>query len=94
MRAELKAQKERESSARLNYGSVKAERLPSVGASADYGSIGSELVGAQPTYSYGLRVRVPVFDGGRRDARRAEAFRNTGRNRRARAIWNSRWNWT
>jgi len=74
MRAELKAQKERESSARLNYGSVKAERIPSVGASADYGSIGSELVGAQPTYSYGLSVRVPVFDGGRRDARRAESF--------------------
>lgn len=74
MRAELKAQKERESSARLNYGSVKAERIPTVGASADYGSIGSELVGAQPTYSYGLSVRVPVFDGGRRDARRQESF--------------------
>ena len=73
-RAELKAQKERESSARLNYRSVKAERIPSVGASADYGSIGSEIVGAQPTYSYGLTVRVPVFDGGRRDARREESF--------------------
>ncbi len=73
-RAELKAQKERESSARLTYGSVKAERIPSLGASADYGSIGSELIGAQPTYSYGLSVRVPVFDGGRRDARREESF--------------------
>ena len=73
-RAELKAQKEREQSARLSYGAVKAERLPSVAASADYGTIGSAPVGAQPTYSYGVVVKVPVFDGGRRDARRAESF--------------------
>jgi outer membrane protein TolC len=74
LRAELKAQKEREESARLSYGSVRAERLPSLGASANYGSIGSELVGAQPTYDYGLSLRVPLYDGGRRDARRAESF--------------------
>jgi outer membrane protein len=73
-RPELKAQKEREASARLTYRSVSAERLPSVGASADYGGIGSELVGAQPTYSYGISVKVPVFDGGRRDARRVESM--------------------
>lgn len=74
LRAELKAQKEREQSARLGYGSVKAERLPSLGASANYGSIGSEIVGAQPTYDYGLSLRVPIYDGGRRDARRAESL--------------------
>ena len=73
-RAELKAQKEREESARLSYGSVRAERLPSLGASANYGSIGSEIVGAQPTYDYGLSLRVPLYDGGRRDARRSESF--------------------
>lgn len=73
-RAELKAQKDREASAHLSYTAVRAERLPSVGASADYGSIGSKLYGAQPTYSYGLTVRVPVFDGGKRDARRAETL--------------------
>jgi outer membrane protein len=74
IRAELKAQKDREASARLSYTAVKAERLPSVGASADYGTIGSEVIGAQPTYSYGLSVRVPVFDGGKREARRAESL--------------------
>jgi outer membrane protein TolC len=58
----------------LNYGSVRAERLPSVAASANYGTIGSALVGAQPTYDYGVSVRVPIFDGGRRDARRTESF--------------------
>lgn len=73
-RAELKAQRQREEVARLNYGSVKAERLPSVAASANYGSIGTEYVGAQPTYDYGVTVRVPIYDGGRRDARRTESM--------------------
>jgi outer membrane protein TolC len=74
LRAELKAQRDRELSARLNYASVKAERLPSLAASANYGSIGPELIGAQPTYDYGLSIRVPVWDGGRRDARREESL--------------------
>jgi outer membrane protein len=73
-RAELKAQQQREETARLNYGSVKAERLPSLGAFADYGSIGSDLAGALPTHTYGVSLKVPVFDGGRRDARREESL--------------------
>jgi outer membrane protein len=74
LRAELKAQKEHEQSARLNYGAVKAERLPTLNASANYGSIGTEISGAQPTYDYGFSLRVPLFDGGRRDARRGESL--------------------
>lgn len=72
-RTELKAQHDREETARLNYSAVKSERLPSISASADYGTIGSEIVGAQPTHSYGISLNVPVFDGGKRDARRAES---------------------
>jgi outer membrane protein len=73
-RAELKAQQQRQETARLNYGGVKAERLPSVASFADYGSIRMGLVGAQPTYTYGISLKVPVFDGGKRDARRAESL--------------------
>ena len=73
-RPELKSQQDRESSARLTYDSVKWERLPSVGADANYGTIGSQAIGAAPTYMYGISVRVPVFDGGRRDARRVESL--------------------
>jgi outer membrane protein len=73
-RAELKAQQQREETARLSYGSVRAERLPSVGAFADYGSIGNAIVGAQPTRTYGVSLKVPVFDGFRREARREESF--------------------
>lgn len=73
-RAELKAQEKREEIARLNYGSVKAERLPSISAFGNYGSTGAAISGAVPTRTYGISMKVPVFDGGRRDARRAESL--------------------
>jgi len=72
-RPDLKAQQERERNARLSAGAVKMERLPSLAAFGDYGSIGSGLGSALPTRTYGVSLRVPIFDGGRRDARRAEA---------------------
>ena len=73
-RPDLRTQQQREETARLNFGAVKSERLPSVGASGDYGTIGPELVGAHPTYTLGASLKVPVFDGGRREARRSESF--------------------
>jgi len=72
-RADWKAQQKREEGARLNYSGVKLERLPSVAGFADYGSIGTGLTNAIPTRTYGVSMRVPVFDGGRRDARRSES---------------------
>jgi len=59
----------------LNANSVKLERLPSLYAYADYGSTGTngDIVSLLPTRDYGFTLRVPIFDGGRRDARRAEA---------------------
>lgn len=73
-RAELEAQTRRERSAGLNYSSVKWERLPTVAAFGDYGSSGAGFDRVLPTRTYGIGLRVPIFDGGRRDARRAEAF--------------------
>ncbi|HZS52242.1 MAG TPA: TolC family protein [Bryobacterales bacterium] len=73
MRADWKAQQQREENARLASSAVKMERLPSLTAFADYGSIGTGIDNAFPTRTYGVSLRVPVFDGGRRDARRAES---------------------
>ena len=73
-RPELKAQQRREENARLNHSAVKMERLPSLVAVADYGSIGSSIEHAFPTRTFGASLRVPVLDGGRRDARRAESL--------------------
>ncbi len=72
-RNDWKAQAKREESAELTYSSIKWERLPSVGLFGDYGTIGTSINNAIPTRTYGFTVRVPVFDGGRRDARRGEA---------------------
>jgi outer membrane protein TolC len=72
-RLELKAQQQRLDAARLNYESVKYERLPSLAAAADAGNIGTTVGNSLFTRSYGVSLRVPLFDGGRRDARRAEA---------------------
>ncbi len=65
-RFELKTQQQREEAARLSHSAVKSERLPSIGASADYGAIGTDVVSSRATYTLGVSLRVPVFDGGRR----------------------------
>jgi len=72
-RPDLKAQQERETNARLSANATKLERLPSVGAFGDYGPNGTALDHSVPTRSVGIQVKVPIFDGGRRDARRAES---------------------
>jgi outer membrane protein len=72
-RPELQAQQQRETSARLSASATKLERLPSVSLFGDYGSIGTSFGNALPTRTYGATLKVPIFDGGRRDARRAEA---------------------
>jgi len=74
-RPDIKAQAEHEAAARLNANAVKLERLPNLVAYADYGTTGTngDIVSLLPTRDYGVALRVPIFDGGRRDARRAEA---------------------
>jgi outer membrane protein len=73
-RAELKAQERREDNARLSYSATKMERLPTVAAFANYGDLGAGASDLLPTRSVGVTLRVPLFDGGRRDARRAESM--------------------
>jgi outer membrane protein TolC len=72
-RPDLAAQQEREATARLSASATKLERLPTVAAFGDYGSSGSGFDNSMPTRTIGISVRVPLFDGGRRDARRAES---------------------
>jgi outer membrane protein TolC len=73
-RPDLKSQLEQEDAAKLNASAVKYERLPSIVATANYGVIGPPSVALLPTRDYYGQVRIPIFDGGRRDARRAESF--------------------
>jgi len=72
-RAELKAQQRREENAKLNYSATRLERLPSVSAFGNYGDLGTGINSALPTRTIGVTLKVPIFDGGRRDARRVES---------------------
>ncbi len=73
-RADWRAQQLRREVSRLSASAVTSERLPSVNLFADYGTIGSSVDHAIPTRTFGFSVRIPLFDGGRRDARRAESY--------------------
>ncbi|MFN0171417.1 MAG: TolC family protein [Bryobacteraceae bacterium] len=72
-RPDFKAQLRREDTARLSASAVKYERLPSVAAFGDYGSIGTAVNHSLPTRAVGVAVKVPIFDGGRRDSRHGES---------------------
>jgi outer membrane protein len=72
MRPDLKAQERREVSARLMAEATKMERLPSLSLYGNYGSIGPGFDSAIPTRTVGVTLQIPIFDGGRRDGRRAE----------------------
>lgn len=73
-RAELRAQRQKEEAANLSYGAVRAERLPTIGASGDYGSSGQHPDGSRVTRSVGVSLKIPLFDGGRRSGRSAESL--------------------
>jgi len=72
-RPDYQAQRQREDTARLSSSATSMERLPSVSAFGDYGSNGPGFYNAVPTRTIGISVRVPIFDGGRRQARLAES---------------------
>src|SRR5262249_38549775 len=71
---ELRAQQKNEESAALNHRATVLERAPSVVGFADYGSIGESATDNSPTRTFGVSVRIPIFDGGRREARRTESM--------------------
>ena len=48
---------------------VKAERLPTVSAFGDYGTIGKNGGALLPTYNWGVQLSLPIFDGLRREGR-------------------------
>ncbi|MGD0309371.1 MAG: TolC family protein, partial [Acidobacteriota bacterium] len=72
-RADWQAQQKRLESAGRLRSAARMDRLPSLTLFADYGSIGSSINSAVPTRTYGFTVQVPIFDGGRVDARRAQS---------------------
>lgn len=71
-RPDYTAARERLSAAESAHRAATAELLPTLRFDADYGTIGQEWGTAHPTYAVAATVRVPVFEGGRAQARRIE----------------------
>jgi outer membrane protein TolC len=71
-RADLRAADEQIRAAELQFNAIKAERLPSLGLFADQGSTGKAAEHLLPTYTWGISLSVPVFDGFRREGRQDE----------------------
>jgi outer membrane protein TolC len=71
-RPDLIAEEERIRSAQQGLSAIKAERLPTLGLVADNGVIGKNGARLLNTYTWGLEVSLPIFDGFRREARAQE----------------------
>lgn len=83
-RTDYLAAAERVTAAEARARAASAEHLPTVSADADYGTIGQQVSKAHPTYSMGINLRVPVFEGGRVKGKVIEANAEV---RRQRAIY-------
>ncbi len=72
-RPEVQAQFTRVKASELTYSSITGERLPSLVAQGDYGLIGNRWNNTLDTYQMALSLQIPIFDGGQREGRIAEA---------------------
>jgi outer membrane protein TolC len=72
-RAELKAAQARVAAAEEAHKAARGEGLPSIVAVGDYGAIGNTVGGALGTFTAAAALRVPLFEGGRTQARVTEA---------------------
>ena len=80
-RSDLQASQKREEQADLDYRASRSDRIPSLSGFAGYGTIGSDIDRAIPTWNLGVSLELPVFDGGRVDARRAQLLSKLRRER-------------
>jgi outer membrane protein TolC len=70
-RAEIEEQQLETRQLESSNDAIAAERLPAVNLFADFGTIGAGIRNTTTTYTAGLSLRIPVFDGGRRATRQA-----------------------
>jgi outer membrane protein TolC len=75
-RPEVQAQFNRVKASEFTYSSITGERLPSLVAQGDFGWIGNRAKEAVETYSMAILLQIPIFDGGQREGRIAEARSN------------------
>jgi outer membrane protein TolC len=67
-RADLKAADAQVRAAQRAHAAARAERYPSLGATADYGGIGVNPNQLQTTYTASASLKIPIWQGGRAEA--------------------------
>jgi outer membrane protein TolC len=72
-RPDLRAADARVEAAEESRKATRGKGLPTLVVSGDYGAIGNDVPGALGTFTLGAALNVPVFEGGRVDARVREA---------------------
>lgn len=70
-RKELQLQTQREKVKEMEYRAVRGEKYPNLQLFADYGEIGNGITDAFPTYTVGLTLNLPLYDGKNRASREA-----------------------
>jgi outer membrane protein TolC len=71
-RPDILAEEQRVRAAQQGLSAIKAERLPTLGLVADDGVIGKNGAKMLNTYTWGVQVSLPIFDGFRREGRLQE----------------------
>jgi outer membrane protein TolC len=71
-RADYLAARDRLSAAEATRRAAGADLLPTLHFDANYGTIGQSTSDSHPTYTLGATVRVPLFEAGRAQAKRAD----------------------
>jgi outer membrane protein len=71
-RGDVAAQRRKIQQVRLDDSAINSERIPSLAGYADMGSQGTTIANSIGVYDVGISLRIPVFDGGRRNSRREE----------------------
>jgi len=68
-RTDVRSAEQQLAAIRQQISAIRAERLPTLGLFADQGAIGKSPAHPLLTYSYGVQLSVPIFDGFRRASR-------------------------
>lgn len=71
-RPDIRAAAEQKIAAERGVSATRLERLPTVGLFGDQGAIGGSTSHLLNTYTWGLQVSLPIFDGFRREGRLQE----------------------
>jgi len=71
-RADIRALMAQETAQKRALSAIQWERLPQLGVVVDQGVLGKDWTNMLPTYTWGVQLSIPIFDGYKRQSRAEE----------------------